>query len=51
MTTFTISVSDELKTKMDIHSDINWAEYLKKKFEERIKELEKFNKLKNEGKI
>ena len=51
MATFTISVSEDLKKKMDSHSEIIWAEYLKKKFEERIKELEKFNKLKNEGKI
>ncbi len=36
---------------MDQYPEINWAEYLKKRFEERIKELRKFNELKNAGKI
>lgn len=50
-TTFTISIPDELKKKIDSHPDINWAEYLKKRFEIRIKELKKFEELKNNGKI
>ena len=51
MTTFTISIPEELKKKIDEHPDINWAEYLKKKFEQRIKELSKFEELKNAGKL
>lgn len=51
MATFTISIPENLKKKMDEHSEINWAEYLKKKFEQRIEELNKFEKLKNSGKI
>lgn len=51
ITTFTVSIPDELKKKIDRHPDINWAEYLKKRFEIRIKELKKFEELKNSGKI
>lgn len=51
ITTFTISIPDELKKKIDGHPDINWAEYLKKRFEIRVKELKKFEELKNSGKI
>ena len=47
MATFTISISEELKKKIDEHPEINWAEYLKQKFEQRIKELNKFEELKN----
>lgn len=51
MVTFTISMPKDLKKKIDEHPEINWAEYLKKKFEQRIKELKKFEELKNSGKI
>jgi len=51
METFTISIPEDLKKKIDEHPDINWAEYLKKRFEIRIKELKKFEELKNSGKI
>ena len=51
MGTFTVSIPEELKKKMDEHPEINWAEYLKKRFEVRIKELKKFEELKNSGKL
>lgn len=51
MTTFTISISEYLKGKIDEHPEINWAEYLKKCFELRVKELIKFEELKKSGKI
>ena len=51
MVTFTISIPEELKKKIDEHPEINWAEYLKKRFELRVKELSKFEELKNSGKI
>jgi len=51
MATFTISIPKELKKRIDEHPEINWAEYLKKRFEQRIKELSKFQELKNSGKI
>ena len=51
MVTFTISIPEELKKKIDEHPEINWAEYLKKKFIERMIEFKKFEELKNRGKI
>jgi len=51
MATFTVSIPEELKKKLREHPEINWAEYLKKKFEQRIIELKKFEELKNSGKI
>ena len=51
MATFTISIPEELKKKIDDHPEINLAEYLKQKFAERIMELKKFESLKNSGKI
>lgn len=51
MVTFTISIPEDLKRKIDEHPEINWAEYLKKRFEQRIRELNKFEELKNSGKI
>ncbi|HLC57041.1 MAG TPA: hypothetical protein VJH95_00560 [Candidatus Nanoarchaeia archaeon] len=51
MATFTISVPEELKKKLAEHPEINWAEYLKKRFGERIKEFKKFEELKNMGGI
>lgn len=50
-TTFTVSIPDELKKEIEKHPEINWAEYLKQRFELRIEELKKFEKLKNSGKI
>jgi hypothetical protein len=51
MATFTISIPEDLKKRIDEHPDINWPEYLKKRFEIRIRELNKFEELKNSGKI
>lgn len=51
MTTFTISIPEELKKKIDAYPEINWAEYLKKRFEVRIKELRKFEELKSSGRL
>ena len=51
MATFTISLPEELKKKIDEHPEINWAEYLKKRFEIRMNELRKFEELKNSGKL
>jgi len=51
MATFTVSIPEELKKKIEEHPEINWAEYLKKRFELRILELRKFEELKNSGKI
>ena len=51
MVTFTISIPDDLKKKIEGHPEINWAEFIKQKFEQRIKEFKKFEELKNIGKI
>lgn len=51
MATFTISIPEYLKKRIDEHPEINWAEYLKKRFELKIKEFSKFEELKNSGKI
>jgi len=51
MATFTVSIPEELKKKLDNHPEINWAEYLKKRFEIRLQELIKFEELKNAGKL
>lgn len=51
MVTFTISIPEELKKRIDEHPEINWAEYLKKKFIERMIEFKKFEELKSRGKI
>jgi len=37
MATFTVSIPKKIKKNMDEHPEINWPEYLKKKFEARIK--------------
>ncbi|MFH1065203.1 MAG: hypothetical protein V1734_01725 [Nanoarchaeota archaeon] len=41
MPTFTVSIPEELKKKMDQHPEINWANYLRQRFEVRIKEFKK----------
>jgi len=51
MVTFTISMPEDLKKKIDEHPEINWAEYIKKRFEERIREFKRFEELKSSGKI
>ena len=51
MVTFTISIPEELKNRIDEHPEINWTEYLKKRFVERMIELRKFEELKSRGKI
>ncbi len=51
MATFTVSIPKDLKKKMDARPEINWAEYIKQRFEIRIKELRKFEELKNSGKL
>lgn len=51
MATFTVSIPDDLKKKADQHPEINWAEYLKQRFEVRLKELRKFEELKNAGRL
>lgn len=51
MPTFTVSIPDELKRRLDSHPEINWAEYIKQRFEVKLKQLRKFEELVNRGKI
>ncbi len=51
MATFTVSIPEELKKRMDEYPEVNWSEYIKKRFEVRVKQLEKFEELVNSGKI
>lgn len=51
MATFTVSIPKELKKRIDEHPEINWAEYIKQRFDVRMKEFKKFEELKNSGKI
>ena len=51
LTTFTVSIPDELKKRMDELPEINWPEYLKKRLEIRLKQLQKFEALVSRGEI
>lgn len=51
LTTFTVSIPDELKEKLDQHPEIHWAEYIKQRLEIRAKELQKFEQLRAAGKL
>jgi len=51
MATFTISIPEELKKKLDEHPQVNWAEYIKQRFMERMNDFQKFEELKNKGKL
>ena len=51
MATLTVSIPEELKKKLDAHPEINWAEYIKQRFIIRIRELKKFEELRNSGKL
>jgi len=45
MATFTVSIPEELKKRIVEHPEINWAEFLKKRFLIRIEQLDKFKQL------
>lgn len=51
MATFTVNIPDELKKKLDKHPEIDWAEYIKKRFEVKVKQLYKFEEMVNRGEI
>ena len=47
MTNITLSIDDEVYTKMKKHSEIKWSEFVRKIVLERILELENLEKSKN----
>ena len=51
MATFTVSIPDELKKKLDEYPHINWAEYLKERFAVKLEQLKKFQEMVNKGEI
>ncbi|MFH0875603.1 MAG: hypothetical protein V1859_06710 [archaeon] len=51
MATFTVSIPDELKKRLDRHPEINWSEYLKARFAVKLQQLKKFEELVNKGEI
>lgn len=51
MATFTVSIPKELKKKIEEHPQVNWPEYLKKRFEIKLKQLNKFQELLNKNKL
>jgi hypothetical protein len=51
MASLTVSIPDELKKELDKHPEINWPEYLKERFEIKVKQLRKFEELANRGEL
>ncbi|MBI2176566.1 hypothetical protein HYU40_04460 [Candidatus Woesearchaeota archaeon] len=51
MATFTVSIPEELKKRIEEHPEVNWAEYIKQRFGARMSELRKFEELKSSGKV
>jgi hypothetical protein len=51
MVSFTVSIPDELKRELDKHPEINWAEYLRERFEIKVRQLRKFEELANRGEL
>lgn len=49
MATFTVSIPEELKKEIGKYPELHLAEYLKKKFEQKLRELKRFEELKSKG--
>lgn len=45
MSNVTVSVGDDLKSKMDRHPEINWSEVARQAINEKIKDLELIDKI------
>ncbi|MEA3379020.1 MAG: hypothetical protein U9Q69_05295 [Nanoarchaeota archaeon] len=51
MATFTVNIPVWLKKRLDKHPDINWSEYLKGRFEIKVKQLRKFEAMVKNGEL
>ena len=51
MATFTVSIPEELKKRLDQHPEVNWAEYLKERFAVKVKQLRRFEEMVRMGEI
>lgn len=49
MRRFTVSISENLKKKLDTIPDVNWAEVAKKGVLSKLEKLEKFQELERKG--
>lgn len=47
MANVTVSVDDDLKARMDDHTEINWSQVARDAFEEKLVDLETIEKLKD----
>ena len=48
MPTVTISLPKELKERLDKHPDINWSEIFRRSFENKVRDLEEFERFKKQ---
>ncbi len=51
MATISVSVPDDLRTKMLAHEEMNWSAIARKAFEERVSQIEFLKKLAAKSKI
>jgi len=51
MPTVSITVDDDLKAKMEDHSEINWSEVARSAFEEKIDDLETLKRLSSDSEL
>ena len=51
MANMTLSIPDELLTKMKLFSEVRWSEVARKAIEKRVEDLEIMNKLASKSKL
>ncbi len=51
MPTLTLSIPEELKKKMDKHSEVNWSDVLRSRLKKRAKALLKFEEMRQRGEL
>jgi len=51
MPTLTLSIPDELKKRMDKHSEVNWSEVIRSRLEKRAEALLKFEEMRLRGEL
>ncbi|MBU0460015.1 MAG: hypothetical protein KKH52_00430 [Nanoarchaeota archaeon] len=51
MATLSVSVSDELRQKMNILDEVNWSAVARKAFEEKVKQIEILKKITSKSQL
>jgi hypothetical protein len=51
MATLSVSVSDDMKEKMELMEEINWSAVARKAFEEKIEQVEFMHSIGNKSKL